>query len=164
MPIFLLKKCEKLLQCKGYLIFSTKNFGVFGYKVVKHLTSWPLNELVKLTMLCTTGPWSAYVSTHYNLRLSCPHSTISICWKCDFFINLRGRAGWSVSNVHTWINAQFPVTLHLIFNNTYRVETVLVFRRVVSLSLPIFSHFSVCFNGQKQTKYNKSNKNKIYLF
>ena len=38
---FLLKKCEKLLQCsaKASLIFSTKNFSVFGYKVVKHLMS-----------------------------------------------------------------------------------------------------------------------------
>ena len=37
---FLLKKCEKLLQCKSFfLIFATKNFSVFGYKVVKHLTS-----------------------------------------------------------------------------------------------------------------------------
>ena len=38
---FLLKKCEKLLQCiaKASLIFSTKNFSVFGYKFVKHLTS-----------------------------------------------------------------------------------------------------------------------------
>ena len=34
---FLLKKCEKL--AKASLIFSTKNFSVFGYKVVKHLTS-----------------------------------------------------------------------------------------------------------------------------
>ena len=34
---FLLKKCEKLLQAS--LIFSTKNVSVFGYKVVKHLTS-----------------------------------------------------------------------------------------------------------------------------
>ena len=42
---------------KASLIFSTKNFSVFGNKVVKHLTSWPLNELVKLTMLWTTGPW-----------------------------------------------------------------------------------------------------------
>ena len=41
---------------KASLIFSTKCFSVFGYKVVKHLTSWPLNELVKLTMLWTTGP------------------------------------------------------------------------------------------------------------
>ena len=45
---FLLKKCE---TAKAFLIFSTKNTSVFGYKVVKHLTSRPLNELVKLTML-----------------------------------------------------------------------------------------------------------------
>ena len=31
---FLLKKCEKLLS-----FFSTKNISVFGYEVVKHLTS-----------------------------------------------------------------------------------------------------------------------------
>ena len=38
---FLLKKCERLLQCsaKASHIFSTKNINVFGYKVVKHLTS-----------------------------------------------------------------------------------------------------------------------------
>ena len=38
---FLLEKCEKLLQCsaKASFIFSTKNFSVFGYKVVKQLTS-----------------------------------------------------------------------------------------------------------------------------
>ena len=47
---FLLKKCE------ASLIFSTKNIGVVCYNVVKHLMSWPLNELVKLTMLLTTGP------------------------------------------------------------------------------------------------------------
>ena len=38
--------------------FSWKNVSVFGYKVIKDLTSWPLNELVKLTMLWTTGPCS----------------------------------------------------------------------------------------------------------
>ena len=31
-------------------IFSTKSMSIFGYKVEKHLTSRPLNELVKLTM------------------------------------------------------------------------------------------------------------------
>ena len=35
--IFLLKKCEKLLQCKSFSHFSTKNIGVFVCKVVKHL-------------------------------------------------------------------------------------------------------------------------------
>ena len=48
---FLLKTCEKLLHCKSFSHFFNKNIDVFGYKVVKHLTSLPLNELVKLTML-----------------------------------------------------------------------------------------------------------------
>ena len=34
---FLLKKYEKLLQCKSFSHFLTKNISVFGYKVVKHL-------------------------------------------------------------------------------------------------------------------------------
>ena len=42
---------------KASLIFSTKNISEFGYKVVKHLKSWPPNEIVKLTMLWTTLPW-----------------------------------------------------------------------------------------------------------
>ena len=35
----LLKKCEKLLQCKSFSHFFKKNISVFGDKVVKHLTS-----------------------------------------------------------------------------------------------------------------------------
>ena len=54
---FLLKKCEKLWQCKASLIFSTKNISVFSHEVVEYLTSWPLNELVNLRVLWTTGPW-----------------------------------------------------------------------------------------------------------
>ena len=38
-PIFLLKKCEKLLQCKSFSHFFNKNIRVFSNKVVKHLTS-----------------------------------------------------------------------------------------------------------------------------
>ena len=52
MPIYFVEKmCEAFAVQKLLSFFSTKNFSVFGYKVVKHLTSWPLNELVKLTML-----------------------------------------------------------------------------------------------------------------
>ena len=48
---FLLQKCEKLFAVQKLLsFFSTKNISVFGYKVIKHLTSLPLNELVKLTL------------------------------------------------------------------------------------------------------------------
>ena len=36
MPIFLV---EKMCTAKVSLIFSTKNISVFGYKVIKHLTS-----------------------------------------------------------------------------------------------------------------------------
>ena len=36
---FLLKKYEELCIAKASLIFSTKNFSVFGYNVVRHLTS-----------------------------------------------------------------------------------------------------------------------------
>ena len=36
---YLLKKCEKRLQCKSFSHFLNKNISVFGYKVVKHLTS-----------------------------------------------------------------------------------------------------------------------------
>ena len=35
---FLLKKCEKL-YCKSFSHFFNKNISVFGYKVIKHLTS-----------------------------------------------------------------------------------------------------------------------------
>ena len=60
--------------CSAFLIFLNKNFIVFGYKVVKHLMSWPLNELVKLTMLWTSGPWCLKVNflgsenLHWDIR------------------------------------------------------------------------------------------------
>ena len=54
-------------RAKAFHVFSTKNISVFGYKVVKHLTSWPLNELVKLTMLWTTGPRSLIQIQSYVL-------------------------------------------------------------------------------------------------
>ena len=41
MPIFFVKKMREFFQqtAKASRIFSTKNFSVFGYKVIKHLTS-----------------------------------------------------------------------------------------------------------------------------
>ena len=36
---FLLKICEKLLQCKTFSHFFNKKFSVFGYKVIKHIRS-----------------------------------------------------------------------------------------------------------------------------
>ena len=54
--IFGWKSVRSFCSAKASLIFSTSNISVFGYKVIKHLKSWPLNELVKLTMLWTTKP------------------------------------------------------------------------------------------------------------
>ena len=36
---FLLRKYENLLHCKSFSHFFNKNIRVFGYEVVKHLTS-----------------------------------------------------------------------------------------------------------------------------
>ena len=68
------------------LIFSTKNVCVFGNKVVKHLMSWPLNELVKLTMLWTTGPWCTTNHIYSAIRqgflsLEWLQITKSVLWK-----------------------------------------------------------------------------------
>ena len=42
---------EKMSEAFGGQKFQQKKISVFGCKVVNHLTSLPLNELVKLTML-----------------------------------------------------------------------------------------------------------------
>ena len=38
-------------SAKASLIFSTRDFGVFGNRVAKHLAGWPLGELVGLAVL-----------------------------------------------------------------------------------------------------------------
>ena len=53
---FCWKNVRSFCSAKASLIFSARNISVFGYKMVKHLMSWSLNELIKLTMLWTTGP------------------------------------------------------------------------------------------------------------
>ena len=55
MPIFFVEKMWEAFAVQKLLSFFRQKISVFGYKVVKDLTSWPLNELVKLTMLWTTG-------------------------------------------------------------------------------------------------------------
>ena len=81
---FLLKKCEKL---KASLIFSTKNFSVFGYKLIIHLTSWPLKKLVKLTMLWTTGPWTL---KFYNMHTFLTSSSAAVSWVLHWCVLIRG--------------------------------------------------------------------------
>ena len=63
---FLLKICVKLLQCKSSSQFSNKKYQCFWLQSHKHLKSWPLNELVKLTMLWTNGPWAGTLEPEFQ--------------------------------------------------------------------------------------------------
>ena len=57
-PIFFCwKKCEKLFALQKLFKFFQQKISMYLVKVVKHITSWPPNELVKLMILWTTGPW-----------------------------------------------------------------------------------------------------------
>ena len=57
MPLFFAEKMWEAFAVQKLLsFFSTKNISVFAYEVVKHLMSWPLNELVKLTCFEQPGP------------------------------------------------------------------------------------------------------------
>ena len=83
---FLLRKCEKLLHCKSFSHFFDKNFSVFGYKALKHLTGWPLNELVKLTTLWTTGPRCLYSRPS---RKTHQPTYQAVCWESLSFLSIR---------------------------------------------------------------------------
>ena len=78
--IFCWKKSEKLLQCKIFSHFLTKNISVFGYEVVKHLTSWSLNDLIKLTMVWTTGPWCIVSELHSEAAVFPACKRLNIIW------------------------------------------------------------------------------------
>ena len=86
-------------SAKASLIFSTKNISLFCYKVVKHLTSLPLNELVKLTMLWTTGAWNfSNVSQLTLLHIEWP--------KLYGVLAVPSATGLSTKNVNSWICKQ----------------------------------------------------------
>ena len=91
-------------------MFSTKNISVFGYKVVKHLTSWPLNELVKLTMLWTIGPrylslampqlshfYAYYDSTRRYVKLLAGTQRVS---ECVWWEGWGGGGGGGIRHFH----------------------------------------------------------------
>ena len=81
---------QKLLS-----FFQQKNFSVFGYKVIKHLTTWPLNELVKLTLLWTMGPsyiyWLTLIAGRFN-RLCSFSKPFSICTELQ--VQFSHGNGW----------------------------------------------------------------------
>ena len=54
---FLLKNVSSFCSAKVTHIFSAKNIGILYIESAKTVNEMILNELVKLTTLCTTGPW-----------------------------------------------------------------------------------------------------------
>ena len=56
--IFCWKNVRIFCIAKDSHIFTTKNNSVFDNVVGIYLTRWPLNDIVRLTMLWT-GPWIA---------------------------------------------------------------------------------------------------------
>ena len=113
---------------KASLIFSTKNISLFGYEVVKHLTSWPLNELVKL-MIEQLGPdafvclcllmgiqglmskdvWDNYEQTVPTLY---PGSYLILCLACE----LQNASHWNYFSIDS--------TLGIIFYPVFWFTTV----------------------------------------
>ena len=83
-PLFFI---EKMWEA-SFSHFSTKSISVFGHKVVKHLMRWPLNELIKLTMLWTTGPWTA-ISTSRGSTTKLEFDTAIAALKRDFQANMH---------------------------------------------------------------------------
>ena len=105
MPIFfLLKKCEKLLQCKSFSHFFNKKFSVFGCKVVKHLTS-------SLSLSCFEQPGPDFVFTR-SLNESLTN---------DFIVNNRALFGISL-----WLSTHYSVeTKSMIMVNVLKYQTLM---------------------------------------
>ena len=61
------KKCEKLLHCKSYSQFCSKNINAFQNTSATPFNEFVINEIVKLTMLKTTGPWLLWYSSACNM-------------------------------------------------------------------------------------------------
>ena len=59
--IFLLKKCSSFCICKSYSHFFSKNTCELDIVLTRTVNILTTNELVKLMMLWTTGPWSLIV-------------------------------------------------------------------------------------------------------
>ena len=107
------------MSAKASIIFSTKTISVFAYKVIKHLTSWSLNELVKLTMLWTTGPWNGFLQQLFYENLSRIWSNTGLEKKHE--VGLENAIIYRKSNIDTWrgilssvrkANSVQPVHLH----------------------------------------------------
>ena len=88
MPVFFVEKMWEAFALKSFSDFFNKNMGVFGYKVVKHLTSWPLNKFVKLNSALNN--WA---------QISMDLSEFKFCFEDSLIMNMNhtdGSHGWNM--------------------------------------------------------------------
>ena len=97
---FLLKKCENPLQCKGFSHFFNKNNSV-GLSVTLAdicLTNLCLNDIVKLTMLLTTGSRTIKSISVQNLSIK-----LKTLW-CDVILAFLAYLGREYASVEIFEN------------------------------------------------------------
>ena len=70
--IFCWKNVSSFCSAKATHIFSAKNFRILYIEFAKTVNEMTLNELVKLTTLWTTGPWSGYILIYPSNRTDMP--------------------------------------------------------------------------------------------
>ena len=136
MPIFFV---EKMKEALASLTLSTKNISVFGFKVLKHLMSWPLNELVKLTMLWTTGPW--WVCTDHHLKSLTVSSELMLVTKSKW-ITGPGCSKLMMLLVKVWLNFQkliFQICLYCFLKKCEKLLHFSSFQQKILVHLVIKS-------------------------
>ena len=124
---FLLKKCEKLLQCKSYSHFFRKNIRILYTESAKTVNKMTLNELVKLTMLWTTGPRFIHNTNCYRFHyIRILDKLLWIYTSCSYIVKTALRP---TNQVQTGYEQLW--TWPLMFDNytncygpTYQVHTV----------------------------------------
>ena len=111
------KNVRSFCSAKSFSHFFNKNISIFVVKVVKHLMSWPLNELVKLTMLWTTGPWTIMkTQTHiawnlYKIWIRSENTifTLTMSIKRTLRIHLKLKVVSLLTNGPTWFYLHFHI-------------------------------------------------------
>ena len=109
---FLLKNVSSFRNAKATHIFSAKNIRILYIESAKTVNEMTLNELVKLTMLWTTGPWASSVrlgpwcSTYKLNGYSRMHQqTVKALIRLHEQDNFKGNG-----NIFMWGNA-YQITL-----------------------------------------------------
>ena len=109
--IFCWKNVSSFCNAKATHIFSAKSIRILYIESAKTVNEMTLNELVKLTKLWTTGPWSILFATHPATRWDISRSKIDVfqtsgsrplwlSWMCIQLVIRRFRVhsqlGWAI--------------------------------------------------------------------